>query len=566
MTLKTLKALLIVATGAGSAAPALGGAGAGAYLAARHASISSDYTKAAEYYTLALTRDPGNRMLLENALIAFVGVGDLDRAAAIARQMQETPGTDSQAANLVLIADLARKEDYEGILAMLKEHSVGPLVDGLVRSWARLGAGRMSEALEAFDEVVAARGMRAFGLYHKGLAIASAGDFEGADRIFSGKEGGPLRITRRGAIAHVQILSQLERNRDALELLRTIFGSLPDPLADGLRARLTAGEVLPFRLIASPREGIAEVFYTVAGALRGEANDGYTLIYSRMAEMLDPGHSDAILLTAQLFDKLQRHDLAIANYKKIAPSDPAYVTAEIGRAEALRRSGRTDAAVEVLEQLAKARPELVDVHVALGDTYRQIRQFGAAARAYGKAIDLFAKPDKGQWFVYYARGIAHERIGEWENAEADFRKALELQPGQPNVLNYLGYSLVEKRIKLDEALAMIRQAVAARPDDGYITDSLGWVLYRLGRYEEAVVHMERAAELMPTDPIVNDHLGDVYWVVGRHREARVQWQRALSFGPEEKEEKRIRRKLEVGLDAVLAAEGASPLAVSRNGD
>ncbi|MEM9972515.1 MAG: tetratricopeptide repeat protein, partial [Pseudomonadota bacterium] len=140
-------------------------------------------------------------------------------------------------------------------------------------------------------------------------------------------------------------------------------------------------------------------------------------------------------------------------------------------------------------------------------------------------------------------------------AEADFRRALELNPGQPQVLNFLGYSLVEQRRNLDEALGMIEQAVASRPDSGYIVDSLAWVYYRLGRFEDAVEPMERAVELLPTDPIINDHLGDVYWMVGREREARFQWERALSFEPEEEDATRIRLKLEIGLDEVLAQEG-----------
>ena len=125
--------------------------------------------------------------------------------------------------------------------------------------------------------------------------------------------------------------------------------------------------------------------------------------------------------------------------------------------------------------------------------------------------------------------------------------------------------MVEMEINLDEALEMIEQAVAARPDSGYIVDSLGWVLYRLGRYDEAVEHMERAVELMPIDPVVNDHLGDVYWSVGRVREAEFQWMRALSFvdeaEPGDAEPDRIRRKLEVGLDQVLDEEGSEPLQV-----
>jgi len=169
---------------------------------------------------------------------------------------------------------------------------------------------------------------------------------------------------------------------------------------------------------------------------------------------------------------------------------------------------------------------------------------------------LIGQPERRHWFLFYVRGIAYERSGRWEEAERDFRKALELEPDQPNVLNYLGYSLVEKGIKLDEALEMIRKAVEKRPNDGYITDSLGWALYRLGRYEEAVEPMERAVELTPLDPVINDHLGDVYWMVGRKREARFQWKRALSFGPDEKDAARIRRKLEVGLDKVLEEERA----------
>ena len=173
-------------------------------------------------------------------------------------------------------------------------------------------------------------------------------------------------------------------------------------------------------------------------------------------------------------------------------------------------------------------------------------------------------------FVFYARAISNERLDRWDRAEADFRKALELNPDHPQVLNYLGYSLVEKRIKLDEALDMIERAVEGQPNSGYIVDSLGWVLYRLGRYDEAAGHMERAAELMPIDPVVNDHLGDALWAVGRFNEAEFQWKRALSFVDEENpspdiDPNRIRRKLEVGLDKVLEEEGAAPLRVVDDG-
>ena len=116
-------------------------------------------------------------------------------------------------------------------------------------------------------------------------------------------------------------------------------------------------------------------------------------------------------------------------------------------------------------------------------------------------------------------------------------------------MNYLAYSWVEQKTRLDEAKKMLERAVELRPNDGYIVDSLGWVFYRLGEPERAVGHLERAVELRPQDPVINDHLGDAYWKVGRHQEARFQWRRALSLDPEEDLVPTIEAKIEGGLDA-----------------
>jgi Flp pilus assembly protein TadD len=198
------------------------------------------------------------------------------------------------------------------------------------------------------------------------------------------------------------------------------------------------------------------------------------------------------------------------------------------------------------------------VHSALGDALRVAERYPEAAEAYGRALALVDTPRQPHWVLFYTRAIANERAGQWDAAEADFRKALELQPDQPMVLNYLGYSMVEQRRNLDEALGMIERAAAGQPDDGYITDSLGWVYFRLDRFEDALDPMLRAVELVPDDPILNDHLGDVLWKVGRKREAEFQWRRALSFGPaEDLDMDRVRNKLDVGLDKVLEEEAAA---------
>jgi len=158
-----------------------------------------------------------------------------------------------------------------------------------------------------------------------------------------------------------------------------------------------------------------------------------------------------------------------------------------------------------------------------------------------------AKPEKANWVMFYFRGICAERSKQWPQAEADMKKALELFPDQPLVLNYLGYSWVDQGVHLDEGMDMIRRAVEQRPDDGYIVDSLGWAYFRIGNYDEAVKNLERAVELKPDDPTINDHLGDAYWRVGRKLEAHFQWSHAKDLKPEQEDLPKIEAKLKDGL-------------------
>lgn len=541
----------------------------GAYLAGRAALQDSDFDTAAAFFSRALLLDPGNPELMEDTVLAYLATGQLDRAMPIALTLEER-GLRSQVAHMVTLAALADTQNYSAILQRdVETKGIGPLVDGLVLAWAQLEAASVSEALSTFDSVSAQNGLRGFAMYHKAMALAMVGDFEGAEAIFADDSMGGAMMTRRGAMARAEILSQLGSNAEALGLLADTFGGGFDPALTLMADRLASGEKLAFSHITSVRDGIAEVFFSVAAALNNEANDEYTLIYGRIAEFLRPDHIDTILMNAELLDELGQYEQAIEAYKQVPSNSPDYFAAEQGRADALESAGQPERAIEVLEQLAVDYASLPSVHTALGDLHRQQDDFAPAVAAYDKALELTDETARTLWFLHYVRGISHERLGNWPEAEADFRAALEIRPDQPQVLNYLGYSLVEKQIKLDEALEMIERAVAARPDSGYIVDSLGWVLYRLGRYDEAVGHMERAVELMPVDPVVNDHLGDVYWAVERYREAEFQWKRALSFiDPDdaqgEADPDRIRSKLEVGLDQVLSNEGAPPLKVAND--
>lgn len=549
------------------AAPGSAQTVSGSYLAGRQAVFSSDFAAAAEYYGRALGYDPDNTELMENVALSHVALGRVDRALPMAQRLEDL-GLHNQIAHMVVVADLFVRGDFQAVLAREADTlGVGPLVDGLIAAWALMGDGSVSQALKQFDTLADEKGLRSFALYHKAMALASVGDFEGAEALFAGPDGEQSVISRRAVLARAEILSQLDRNSEALEMLAEAFGAAVDPGVTAMADRLASGEKLPFSHVRSARDGAAEVFYSIGAVLSGDSPDHYTLLYSRIAGYLDPGHIDALILSAGLLENLGQFDLSVAAYRQVPQDHPDRYAAELGRAEALRQAAKPDAAIEVLDRLAQDHPTLPQVHSSLGDLLRQEEKYALAARAYDKALQYTEEGAPNQWFTLYARGICHERLKDWDKAEADFRKALDLNPDQPQVLNYLGYSLVEKRMKLDEALGMIERAVAARPDSGYIVDSLGWVLFRLGRYGEAVGHMEKAVELMPVDAVVNDHLGDVYWAVGRKREAEFQWRRALSFidtsdADSEADPDRIRSKLEIGLDAVLVREGADPLKVA----
>ncbi|MFC3181469.1 tetratricopeptide repeat protein [Cypionkella sinensis] len=532
---------------------------AGAYLAAGVASSEADYAAAVEWYGRALSGDPTNPALLQGALMAEVGVGDMEGAAKLAQAFQAAGGK-SQIATVVLIASDAKRQDYA---AILKEQaaggSAGAVLDDLVKAWAKLGLGRMSEATEAFDKMAQTKGLEAFGLYHKALALASAGDYEGAENILSGKAAGSFPLTRRGLIATVEILSQLERNPEAVALIDRNFLPGNDLEIDDLRRRLDAGEPLPFTIARNASEGIGEVFYSMANAVKGEADASFTLLHARAAAYLRPDNTEAVLLVAGILEQQRQHVLATAAYAMVSPSDLNFHAAEIGRANATFAAGHPEAALEILQALARTHGNILAVQLALADGMRREKRYDESFKAYDAAIKMVPNPGPGHWVLFYSRGVVSDALRHYDAAEADFRRAMALNPNQPELLNYLGYSLVDQGRKLDEALGLIKRAVLMQPDSGAILDSLGWAYYRLGRYRDAVLPMEQASQRMPVDATVTDHLGDVYWAVGRKREAEYQWRRALSYGPDDKLAARLRLKLAKGLDAVLASEGAAPL-------
>lgn len=541
-------------------APSAGAQGlAGPYLAGSQADLRNDYTAAAHYYDDAIRAATEDSELVHAAMVVNVIAGRLNRGLDMARRLQPVePG--NQLISLILLSEALREQDYAGAIRVLDDEAsqLNPMFADLVRGWAMIGEGDFAGGTAIFEGMSINSAADVFGRVHLAYAHAFAGDFETAATLLDGREYGPLHVDRMAIETHLVALSQIDRGNDAMELIDEVLANGgADIQFERMRERLALGETLTYEQVSNPAHGAASAYNLLADALLREDALRLALFYARLATHIRPTYDQATTLIGDILAQQGQEELAITTFEEVAPGSPWYIPAEIGRSSALERAGRTDEAIEVLSNLAREEPDVIAVHTALGDTLRNHEEFGRAADAYSDAISLLEEADQRHWRLYYVRGICFERTDRWEQAESDFRTALELNPDHPSVLNYLGYSLVELGQKMDEALAMIERAVAQRPQDGYITDSLGWVYYRLDRFDEAVGPMERAVELAPVDPVINDHLGDVLWMVGRKLEARFQWKRALSFEPEEDEAERIRRKLDVGLDTVLAEEAAS---------
>jgi tetratricopeptide (TPR) repeat protein len=536
----------------------------GNYLAAIVAGAGRDLGAASTYLREAIKGDPQNADLLERGFVAFLADGAMSDAFRAAEKLVQRDASNGLA-QLALGIRAIKLKNYQQARTHLQRGGRGRAADitaTLLSSWSYAGSGQSTRALETLDRLRGEASYNLFRDYHAGLILDVAGRKTDAEkRLKSAYD------AEKTTLRLVDLWARMQARNGNFEGAASTYGDfdrlLPNHpiIRDGL-AKVAARETPP-RQIGNAQQGAAEVLYGLASAGNRQGDEAAALLYLRLAIYLDPSHDLAILTLGDILERARQPEDAVAVYERMPPSSPLRSNAEIQAGLALETLGRSEEAVKHLKALIAERPNDVDALSALGNVYRSRKLFQEAAEVYDQAIGKLAAPGRANWDLFYFRGIARERIKRWPEAEADLRKALELMPeplGRERalVLNYLGYSLVDQNLKLDEALGMLRRAVELRPRDGYITDSLGWAYYRLGRYDEALRELERATELRPADPVINDHLGDVYWKVGRQLEARFQWNAARDLKPEPEDLEKILRKIERGLDDSPSANAAEP--------
>ncbi|GEO82503.1 tetratricopeptide repeat protein [Pararhodospirillum oryzae] len=521
--------------------------GLGAYLAARQAEIRGDTAAAATYYPLALAQDPDNVSLLRRAYFFTATEGDIATAATLAeRLVRQDPG--ASVAPLVLVTDLVaqgRLAEASKRLSALSAQGLNSFLVPVMQAWIRLGLGDAAGARTALDALDGNAAYRSLKALHGALIHDVEGDEAGARALFTDY----LASSNRPSLRGVQLAGGFFARHGDRERARALAADYAQRFPDSV---LLENTILTFKggalalPVATPAHGLAELFYGTASLLSD--NDSQTAaMFNRLALYLRPDFALARLLMGQLLTTQGRYEDALAFFRPVANEPGLDLAAALAEAESLRAARRVDEAIAVLEGTAARHPERADPLIDLGDLLRQEERFPEAVAAYTRGLARLSPVDSRHWTVFFGRGVALERSDRWPEAERDFKRALELSPQQPYVLNYLGYSWVDKGENIDEAKRMIERAVTLRPKDGYIIDSLGWAHYRLGEYDQAVKWLERAIREAPEDPTINDHLGDAYWVVGRKREARFQWERTLTLSAEPALAEAVRQKLDHGL-------------------
>jgi tetratricopeptide (TPR) repeat protein len=532
----------------------ISGSASGSYLAGRFAGKMNDYNQGADFVDQALARDPKDPLLVFQAFRLRLAAGRLAAAVELApRVAASVPGDPLP--NLVLALDAVRKKDFaaaEQSLARLpSDQRLGFLRPYLV-AWIKAGQKDFAAAQTSLESAGIggdnADSYKTSSLYllHSGLIDELAGKKDEARKKLQDAYAAPDAATLRVAM----ILASFHRRNNAPEEAKKVLTELYDK----------SGEFVPLDALLNDKasrlttvqDGLAEVLFDVFAALAQGSNDNDTLddaavIFGRLTLQMRPDYDLAKLLLGDLMAQQQHVDVALQTYKTVDAQSPMYWRARLKVAAALDELGTTDEAVSLLNNMINERKDRADAAQILGDLLRSKEKFTDAVKAYDTAIQRTPKPDKRNWTLFYARGIALERSKQWTKAEADFRKALELSPDQPYILNYLGYSWIDQGINLDEGKQLLEKAVKLKPNDGAIIDSLGWANYRLGDFTRAVDLLEKAVALASTDWTVNDHLGDAYWRIGRKLEARFQWQRALVLKPEADKIKDIETKIASGL-------------------
>ncbi|MEL6089087.1 tetratricopeptide repeat protein [Bartonella schoenbuchensis] len=525
----------------------------GAYLAGRIANHENETNLAINYFKQALTYNPNNIDAQKEIFEAMLSVGAFKEAVKQAKKLK-AQNISHPFISLTLSIDNLIKKNYKDVkpLPQLKTSpsTNNPAFD-VISAWATFGSGNHSQAIADLKKLLGPIWYNLFIHYHLALMSDLAKRPKEAKKYFmqalNNQQGAMISpdTYERIIIAYASFQLRQKMRNQAIQTIQNGEKMLSDrEILKNIRQKVEKGANLE-NPVKTPQQGAGEILYDFGTTLNRRKSEYVARIFKQLSLALYPQNDATLFQLANVSAKLNDPHQAIKLYRALSPHSPYYREGQLQLALTLANNNQHTEAIKLLTSLEKKNPNDRAIYIALSAIYMQKNNFAEAAKIMDRAIIQTVDFQKDDWKLFYQRGIAFERLKHWTKAETDLRKALELFPEQPHVLNYLGYTLIDRDQKLEESLSMLQKASALQPKNGYILDSLGWAHYKLKQYNQAVEILETAVKLQPQDPILNDHLGDVYWKVGRKREAIFQWNHAIDGQPENLE--KIKEKLKFGL-------------------
>ncbi|MGD9637914.1 MAG: hypothetical protein AB7U85_02510 [Alphaproteobacteria bacterium] len=508
--------------------------GVGAYLAARYARKNLDYSSAADYFIKTFEQDSNNQVILNNIYMLLVYAGRIDDAYPYAlKAMGEEPYTSS--ACIVAVVKNIADGDYvkaEELISKIDKKGYNKFLVPLVKSWLQFAQNKVDEAFKTLGTLKDDYDYNSVYHFHMGIMNDILGRDDVAKEHYEITLNGPGGSSFRALDVIICFMLRTHNIAKAEEILQKYSHNYPDSfMLEKIIEHIKSGE--PYdRPIYDAKTGTAEVLFGVAALLTQGVGLEHSMFFIRLAMHLDDQFVIAKIMLGNILELGELYEQANAVYDTIPKSSAAWFSAQINIASNLNKMEKVSEAISILRMLEQQDPENADVNIEMGDLLRGKERYREAIEPYTKALAIFKskkEPEAKYWSLYYARAICYERSNQWKKAERDLVKALEVEPNQPYVLNYLAYSWLERREKVPQALEMLKVSYMQRPRDGFIADSLGWAFCLIGDYSQAIDYLETAASLEPSNSVIIDHLGDAYWRGNRKKEAKYQWERALTL-------------------------------------
>jgi tetratricopeptide (TPR) repeat protein len=512
------------------------------YVQSRLAQDDAPAQSVAAGYAAAMIAEPANKNIATRAYRESIRAGDMKLALRSALQL-ESAGALPGDARLLLFGERLNRGDLRGarlLIDKIEQDQNFNFTAPILKAWVALAA-REVDPLEALD-ISAQNGLSmGYVAEQRALMLFAIGKHaEGIAAVNSLAGIGPRFVSLR-----INAAATLAAAKDRVAAKALLLGN--DKASLAAKVVLDSQGSFSHSITTAP-QGVAQLYARIAADLLRDRAPVFALTMARFARALDANSEFAALVEAQALQAAGLDAAALVATEHMAALVIYRDEIDQIRLKALEKLDREDDAIALATARARAANAGVNEHVQLGDLLQRLKRDRVAAGAYANAITIAESTgdQDALWVLWFLKGGALERAGEWTEAKLALQKAVNLAPDQPSALNYLGYAMLDRRENIAEATALITRASLLKPDDPAITDSLGWAYFVGGKLELAVETLERAVAAEPIEAALGEHLGDAYWATGRKVDARYAWQAAL-IQSEGDVAIRLKEKLDVGL-------------------